>query len=191
MDETKINMLYEHYKCNVETLKAAANKRDLMFLMLILSIMLIAIQSVNAEFINGLLVSVGKLDDKRLPGNALLLVTFALASFVLFIRYTQACFFIDMQYKYLHTIEAELNSLFPDTQLFTFEGLFYKNSNSFYRKAVSFFYKRAFSVILIFFLVVKMMYELDGKTHFDIYFYLNGVVFITYLIYVFIYLFKR
>ncbi|SSL70156.1 Uncharacterised protein [Klebsiella pneumoniae] len=96
-----------------------------------------------------------------------------------------------MQYKYLHAIETELNSLFPDTQLFTFEGLFYKNSNSFYRKAVSFFYKRAFSIILIFFLIVKMMYELDGKTHFDIYFYLNAVVFITYLIYVFIYLFKR
>lgn len=191
MDEIKINLLYEHYKCNVETLKAAANKRDLLFLMLILSIMLIAIQSINAEFINGLLVSVGNLDDKKLPGNTLLLVTFALASFVLFIRYTQACFFIDMQYKYLHKLEEELNLLFPNTQLFTFEGQFYKNSNSFYRKAVSFFYKRAFSGVLIFFLIVKMMYELDERVHFDIYFYLNGTVFITYLIYVCIYLFKR
>ncbi|HBU6573776.1 hypothetical protein [Citrobacter amalonaticus] len=191
MDDFKCNLLFEHYKSNVETLKTSNNRRDLLFLMLIVSIMLIAIQTVNSDFVNGVLVSVGKINDKKLPGDQLLLLTFGIASFVLFVKYTQACFFADMLYKYISSIEVELNKLFPTTNLFTFEGDFYKREKSFYRRIISFFYKRIFPAILLAFLSLKLYFEIHYAKLYDVYFIITNLVFIVYWLYVTVYLIRK
>ena len=81
-----LDSLHEHYKLNIDRLKSANNQRDLMFLLLILSVMLIIVQSVNIDFLNSIIINYVKVDKNSLPGNALLLSTFWLTSLVLFIR---------------------------------------------------------------------------------------------------------
>ncbi len=152
---------------------------------------LIALQSMNSDFINGVLVSVGKLDNNRLPGDEILFLTFVILSFVLFVKYTQSCFFINMCYKYLNLIESELNKEFVGTKLFTFEGEFYKSSNSFYRTMISFFYKIVFPIIIILFIISIMIYNFYRLKYYDIYYIINTTVFFIYIIYLFVYIFKK
>lgn len=185
--------LHEHYKMNVDTLKLANNKRDLMFLLLIISVMLIFILTLNTGFLNSLIINLGKVDKENLPGNALLSTTFWLSSFILFIRYSQCCLFVEMQYKYISLIETEMNKHFSGTRLFLFESDFYKSNSSLYRMLVGFFYKRAFPSILILMFSFKIFSEISGSVNSETsaYQYLNYLVATSYVIYILAYLLRR
>lgn len=186
-----LDSLHEHYKLNIDRLKSANNQRDLMFLLLILSVMLIVVQSVNIDFLNSIIINYVKVDKNSLPGNALLLSTFWLTSLVLFIRYSQYCIFIDMQYKYIAMLEAEINKNYPNTKIFLFESEFYKSHNNRFRKMIGFFYKRAFPVSLI--LIISFKIVTDFRLHNlpDAYLYLNIAFAAIYVIYLIAYILRK
>lgn len=193
MTQMPIDSLHEHYKMNVDTLKLANNKRDLMFLLLIISVMLIFVLTLNTGFLNSLIINLGKVDKENLPGNALLSTTFWLSSFILFIRYSQCCLFVEMQYKYISLIETEMNKHFSGTRLFLFESDFYKSNSSLYRMLVGFFYKRAFPSILILMFSFKIFSEINVSVNSETsaYQYLNYLVATSYVIYILAYLLRR
>ncbi len=191
MADSNFSILIEHYRMNVENLKSSTNKRDLMFLFLILSVMLLVIQSVNIGFINSAIVNLGKIDKNSLPGSSLILTTLWLASFVIFVRYSQCCLFIEMQYKYISIVEKEINKDFEGTDIFLFESEFYKSNSSLYRKLISKFYKKAFPLILIMIFILKIVYDWGGFFQNDLYFYSSILVSLVYILYLTIYFLRK
>ncbi|EJD6040643.1 hypothetical protein M0J18_RS19720 [Morganella morganii] len=186
-----LDLLHEHYKFNIDRLKSANNQRDLMFFLLILSVMLIVVQSINIDFINSIIINYIKVDKDSLPGNALLLSTFWLTSLVLFIRYSQYCLFIDMQYKYIAMLESEINKNYQNTKIFLFESEIYKSHNNCFRKMVGFFYKKAFPLSLILIIIFKIVTDFRLHNIPNAYLYLNVAFAVIYVIYLIAYILRK
>ncbi|MBU9853907.1 hypothetical protein [Rahnella bonaserana] len=186
MDDKCFEILHEHYNRTVDLLKAELRKRDILFSFLLLSLGLLTIQLSSGELVDSIILNWGKIDKTGLPDRNLLSTFLWIISFYIYIKYAQACGFIELKYKYIDKIEGKLNSKYPFSEIFTFEGAFYKKTNNLSRAIVGILFKIGIPIIVILSLITRIYLEATLNITHGFYFFINAVLAFSYVSYVII-----
>jgi len=124
----EIALLHEHYKDTFTHILDREQRRDRLFVVLILMFGLLALQVQYPASVGGVLGTMSlagiEISVRNLPLGALLDVTWLLTLLV-GLKYCQTALAVERQYPYLHRLEEEIASRLGDPELFCREGKAY------------------------------------------------------------------
>ena len=155
-DDTKLEVLNDHYKETVAEFKKTGKSRDINFLIVLALLGVMAFQFVSPDQSQSILT---KVINSHLGTDATLSVSL-LGSLVwaamLFaaIRYFQAVINIEKQYNYSHDLEQLLSKNYGG-KAFTREGKSYLKDYPIFSKWVHFIYRTLFPLLLFFTITIK------------------------------------
>lgn len=162
MEEAKFNNLCSHYKDSFDIHRKSIKQRDTLFygLLLILSIFTLQLSSADvvATIVNEY---VAKVSGVKIGNNLNFISTLmwlVLAGFST--RYFQVVVEIERQYDYLHSIENQLNSYYPDSSAFTREGKSYLSKYPLFSNWAWLLYTLFFPSLIISSVIAKITDEI-------------------------------
>jgi hypothetical protein len=127
-DETRLEILHDHYKETFGRVRETERARDRMFIWVIVLFGLLGVQvGYPAQFASSLeqiSIAGGELNLGALPLAALLSATWAL-TLALTLRYCQTAVHVERQYPYVHVLEEQISPLVGGGDLYRREGSLY------------------------------------------------------------------
>ncbi|MCP4988872.1 MAG: hypothetical protein GY928_23305 [Colwellia sp.] len=162
MEEAKFNNLCSHYKDSFDIHRSTIKQRDTLFygLLVILSIFTLQLSSADtvATIVNEY---VAKVSGVKVGNNIDFISTFMWLMLLGFsTRYFQVVLEIERQYGYLHAIEDQLNTHYPDSSAFTREGKSYLSKYPLFSNWVWLLYTLFFPFLIVFSVIAKITSEI-------------------------------
>ena len=159
-EQTKYEILYDHYKDTFEHTKSYASQRDRLFFLVLVVVTFLLFQIVApgesglvlSEYATAQLGLQTAIDDSIVTS----LLWFSLLALV--VRYFQRVITVERQYEYLHQLEDELSRYFSGT-VFTREGMTYLSSYKTFSDWSWRLYAIAFPLLLLFVTGTKIIGE--------------------------------
>jgi hypothetical protein len=151
-DNTKLEVLHDHYKESFLHIREREKQRDRLFLFVIalIGVLFLEIQysDVFSNILGNIKLEFVELDISIMPISIFLSVTWTYL-FVIVLKYCQSSIFIERQYEYLHHIEDKISQLFGDQSVYCREGKAYLNKYPLFSNMVWIFYILLFPIIII------------------------------------------
>ncbi len=166
-EDTKLEVLSDHYKETVNDFKKTGKSRDLNFFAVLIFLGVMTFQFVSPHQSQSILTQVinSRLDIDAALSINLLGSLIWLALLFAAIRYFQAVINLEKQYNYSHDLEDLLAKSY-DNKAFTREGKSYLKDYPVFSKWVHFVYRKLFPLLLVIALTVKILGEwLANKTN--------------------------
>ncbi len=179
LDDTKLEILSEHYTHTFDFLQTHLKKRDRLFMGVLLILIVMLFQIYTPEETSGLISQFisNKLDLKT-PINFLYIqsiIWFVLLAMI--IKYFQSVVFIERQYSYLHSLENLLSKEYED-RAFIREGTSYFKNYPVFLNWASFLYTTLFPAILAIVILSKIISEYNEYGFREVLIWFNGLFFV-------------
>ncbi len=179
-DDTKLNILHDHYKDTFNQIRNYIVSRDrlLILILLVSAIMLFQIFSPKES---GLMIAqfVSKkigLDSPFDPSFLGSIIWFSMLGLI--IKYFQVVGLIEKQFDYIHLIEENIAKSYGNNhKLFTREGLHYLDDYPLFSDWTSFLYTKVFPIILSITIILKIYHEIIAGNY-SVIFFVNLIIFI-------------
>ena len=190
LDDTKLEILSEHYTHTFDFLQSHLKRRDRLFMGVLLVLIVMLFQIYTPKESSGLISQFisNKLELKT-PINFLYIqsiIWFVLLAMI--IKYFQAVVFIERQYSYIHSLENILSKQYGDGA-FTREGASYLNDYPVFLNWASFLYTILFPVILVIVILSKIISEYNEYGFGEALIWFNGAIFVLIAISIALYLY--
>ena len=155
MEETKLNNLCSHYKDSVDIHRATIKQRDTLFYSLLVILSIFTLQLSSADTVATIVNEyVAKVSGIKIGNNVDFVSTLMWLILLGFsTRYFQVVLLIERQYRYMHTLEDQINDYYPDSLAFTREGKSYLGKYPLFSKWVWLLYTLFFPFLIILALV--------------------------------------
>lgn len=166
MEEAKFNNLCSHYKDSFDIHRASIKQRDTLFYGLLIILAVFTLQMSSTEVVANIVNEyVSKTTGVKLGKNVDFISTllwFMLLGFST--RYFQVVLEIERQYGYLHALEEQINTHYPNTKAFTREGKSYLSKYPLFSNWVWLLYTLFFPLIILFCVIVRINGQLESVT---------------------------
>lgn len=190
-EDTKLEVLNDHYKETVSDFKKTGKSRDWNFTAVLILLGVMAFQfvspnqsqSILTQAINGRLGINAELSINLLGSLVWLALLFAA------IRYFQAVINLEKQYNYSHDLEEVLADSY-NGKAFTREGKSYLKDYPIFSKWVHLVYRKLFPLLLIVALTVKIRGEWLAQSKSALPLTLDSVIYVSLLISVVLYVYS-
>jgi hypothetical protein len=161
MEADQFKSLCSHYKDTYEIHRNTITQRDKVFYILLLIVSAFSFQMASSDLITNILQDyLQKLIGIQLDTDVNLASTFLWLSLLAFTtRYFQLVTQIEGQYKYIHSLEDELNASYKDSLAFTREGKGYKLYNPPFSKWTKFIYRLIVPLFIFLSINFKFLHE--------------------------------
>lgn len=159
-EDTKLEVLNDHYKETVSDFKKTGKSRDINFVAVLLLLGIMAFQFVSPDQSQSILTQVvnSRLNiDSTLSVNLLGILVWLSLLFAT-IRYFQTVLNLEKQYNYSHELEEQLSKSYGG-KAFTREGKSYLKDYPVFSLWIHFVYRKLFPLILAIVLSVKIIGE--------------------------------
>ncbi len=190
MEIEKLQILSNHYSHTFDFLQTHLKKRDRMFfgVLILLAIMLFQIYTPTeaSKIISQLVIEKIGLKSQINFLYIQSIIWFVLLAIV--IKYFQSVIFIERQYSYLHSLENILSEDYKDGA-FTREGKSYLNDYPVFLNWASFLYTILFPSILAIVTASKIIGEYKQYGYYEILVWFNGLIFLSILVSLTLYLY--
>lgn len=169
---SKLSALHEHFKDSLEKLQLKENRREWLFVLLIIAICFLLFQ---IQYPDQSVKAAEALVKKQLDISDLLLNSQIVRSVlwiflaVIIHAYYQTDLFIERYYPYIHKIEEKLQDLLGDNEVFCRESCHYLKQYPAFSEWTWMFYKIIVPVFLVVVLAIQIIQEFIGvgfSTHF-------------------------
>ncbi|MCP4370938.1 MAG: hypothetical protein GY797_22915 [Deltaproteobacteria bacterium] len=162
MEEINFNNLCSHYKDTFDIHLVSIKQRDRLFYGLLIVLALFTLQLSSTEVVANMIGEyVNKTTGVKLGNNIDFISTLLWLLLLGFsIKYFQVVLGIERQYGYLHTLEEQLNGLYPNSKAFTREGKFYLNKYPLFSNWVWFLYTIFFPILILFCALMRVISEM-------------------------------
>jgi hypothetical protein len=179
LDDTKLQILSEHYTHTFDFLQSHLKKRDRLFMGVLLVLIVMLFQIYTPKEASGLITQLisNKLELKT-PINFLYvqsIIWFVLLAIV--IKYFQSVVFIERQYSYIHSLENILSKPYADGA-FTREGGSYLKDYPVFLNWASFLYTILFPALLVAVILSKIISEYRQYGCSEVLIWFNGLIFV-------------
>jgi hypothetical protein len=181
MEEAKFNNLCSHYKDSFDVHRSTIKQRDMLFYGLLVILAVFTLQMTSADTAANIVNEyVTKISGVKIGNNVDFISTLMWLILLGFsTRYFQIVLEIERQYVYLHALEDQLNSHYPESSAFTREGKEYLSNYPLFSNWIWLLYKIFFPSLILFSVVVKINAEIANMQSIG----LNQIIdFICYLI---------
>lgn len=162
-DNTKLEILHDHYKESFLHIREREKQRDRLFPLVIALIGVLFLEIQYSDVFSNILGNVKfefiELNISIMPISVFLSVTWTYL-FVVILKYCQSAIFVERQYDYLHCLEDKISKLFGDQNIYCREGKAYLNKYPLFSDLVWIFYILLFPAIVI--LSVGLIIYLEG-----------------------------
>lgn len=189
-EDTKFQILHEHYKDTFALQREYLKFRDRLFvytLLVFVAMFILAIVPVDlSQAVSDIVKEKFKvtLNIERDAINTML--WFALLCLV--VRYFQTNIVVERQYNYIHKVEEELNSSYnPQGDMFTREGKAYLNNFQVFSSLAGYLYILIFPGLLITVTSYQLYTEIKGTASIDVSLVLDTVFWLLILVYTLVY----
>jgi hypothetical protein len=150
-DNTKLEVLHDHYKESFLHIREREKQRDrlFMFVVALIGILFLEIQysDIFSNFLWNIKLKFVELDISIMPISIFLSVTWTYL-FVIVLRYCQSSILIERQYSYLHHLEDKISQIIGDESVYCREGRTYLNKYPLFSNLVWIFYILLFPIIV-------------------------------------------
>ena len=166
--DTRLEILHEHYKDSFTHLQEYRKQRDWLFVLLVATLILMMFQ-VSAPSRSGDAISQAVSSQLGLAFTidiSFLSSVIWLALLGLLLRYSQTVVTMERQYKYIHALEELLSAEYRN-EAFTREGRAYLADYPLLLNWASFFYTLVFPILLIAVVSARIAQELTSCQVFD------------------------
>ncbi len=162
MEEAKFNSLCSHYKDSFDIHRSTIKHRDALFYSLLVILAVFTLQMSSADTIATIVNEyVKKLSGIKIGNNVDFVSTLMWLILLGFsTRYFQVVLEIERQYSYLHALEKELNSFYPESSAFTREGEAYLSKYPLFSNWVWLLYTLFFPVLIIISVISRINNEI-------------------------------
>lgn len=166
----EVNIIYDHYKDTFSKIEIFLKKRDYLFILSILVVVLTLVLTINPDFV---LKIMKELCEEKFKVD-LSLTYYSVNTTILFlglwywIRYFQTVMYIENLYIYVHKLEIDISEKMECFDI-TREG---KNYIQFYpvlKDLIHWFYTIIVPIILILLVLIKGIYEIFVNTNIPIF----------------------
>jgi hypothetical protein len=162
-DNTKLEVLHDHYKESFLHIREREKQRDRLFMFVIALIGVLFLEIQYSDMFSMILGNVKlefiELNISIMPISVFLSVTWTYL-FVIVLKYCQTAIFIERQYDYLHHLENNISKLFGHQDIYCREGKAYLNRYPLFSNLVWIFYILLFPIIVI--LSVGLIIYIEG-----------------------------
>jgi hypothetical protein len=163
IDDSKIQILHEHYKETAALLQSYRQTRDRQFYMTLATIAVVMFDAYTPRDFATVLSDVLKkaLDTPAAPNLSYVrtLIWFLLLGVT--VRYCQTVVLMERQYKYIHTLEVQLATHFKGVT-FTREGKAYNEQYPAFAAWAHFLYTLVFPAAMLWVVAVRTVRQLPG-----------------------------
>jgi len=151
MESEKFNNLCSHYKDTYDLHRTSLKQRDTLFYYLLSILALFTLQISSTDMVSNFVYDyLNKAIGVKLGKSSDFITTFLwLSLFGFSIKYFQVVLEIERQYDYLHDIEEDLNSYYPNSVIFTREGKHFIRKYSLFSKWTWWLYTVFFPLFII------------------------------------------
>lgn len=159
MEEQKFNNLCSHYKDTFDIHRASIKQRDMLFYGLLVILAVFTLQLSSTEIVVGAVNDyLNKATGIKIDNSADFISTLLCLLLLGFTtKYYQVALKIERQYEYLHMLEKNLNSYYPETKVFTREGGSYLSKYPRFLSWVWFLYTIFFPILIIFSVIIRVI----------------------------------
>ena len=162
-DNTKLEVLHDHYKESFLHIREREKQRNRLFLFVIalIGVLFLEIQysDVFSNILGNIKLEFVELNISIMPISIFLSVTWTYL-FVIVLKYCQSSILIERQYEYLYHLEDKISQLFSDQSVYCREGRAYLDKYPLFSDLVWIFYILLFPIIVI--LSVGLTIYLEG-----------------------------
>jgi len=152
IDNTKLDILHNHYKESFLYIREREKQRDRLFLFVIalIGVLFLEIQysSVFSTILGNVKLEFVKLNLSVMPISVFLSVTWTYL-FIVVLKYCQLSINIERQYSYLHRLENKISTFFEDKDIYCREGKAYLDKYPLFSELVWIFYIILFPIIVM------------------------------------------
>lgn len=190
-NDTKLEVLNDHYKETVADFKKTSRSRDWNFAASLVLLGLMVFQFVSPEQSQSLLTQIinSRLGIDAVLGVNLLGSLIWLALMFVLIRYFQAVINLEKQYNYSHELEEQLAKSYQG-KAFTREGKSYLKDYPIFSKWVHFVYRTLFPLLLLLTLTAKVIAEWRADVHSALPLALDSVIYAALVITIVLYVYS-
>lgn len=166
MEEAKFNNLCSHYKDSFDIHRSSIKQRDTLFYGLLVILAIFTLQISSAESVTNIVSEyVKNISGVKIGNNVEFISTLMWLMLLGFsTRYFQVVLEIERQYDYLHALEEQLNSFYPNTKAFTREGKSYLGKYPLFSKWVWLLYTLFFPVLILLSVLSKIVSKMGPIT---------------------------
>ena len=157
-EDSKLEVLHDHYKDTFTILQGHLQLRDRIFVFTLLAVTVILFQIFSPEG-SGQAISqfvMSKLGLNSPIDTSFLGTIIWFATLALVVRYFQTVVYIERQYDYVHQLEEYLNRAYG-SKIFTREGKFYLSRYPTFSRWTAFLYGVIFPALLCMVVVMKIL----------------------------------
>ncbi|MDT3320720.1 hypothetical protein Q4Q52_13255 [Shewanella sp. SP1S2-4] len=164
MEEAKFNNLCSHYKDSFDIHRTTIKQRDTLFYGLLVILAVFTLQLSSAETVATIVNEyVAKVSGIKVGNNVDFISTLMWLLLLGFsTRYFQVVLEIERQYGYLHSLEEQLSSHYPDSSAFTREGKTYLSKYPLFSNWVWLLYTLFFPSLIVFSVIAKITTEISA-----------------------------
>lgn len=188
-DDTKFQILHEHYKDSFTQIQEYIKLRDRLFILILIVVTLMLFQIYSPKD-SGIAISQFVAKKFELENSMDIsfigsILWFGLLGLV--IRYFQTVVHIERQYEYIHNLEEQISPYY-DNKTFTKEGQSYLNAYPLFSEWIWRLYTFIFPVLLLIVVFTKIINEwLHSETK-SLLLFINAAIFMFILISIILYL---
>lgn len=181
-DDTKIQILHEHYKDSFAQLQKSIKLRDKLFLLILVTVTIMLFQIYSPKEFGS---AISQFITKQLESEKQNVIDLSFISsiiwfglFALVVRYYQTVMYIERQYKYIHKLEEQISPTFKNI-VFTREGEHYLSNFWIFSEWVWIIYMVIFPILMITVISIKIVSEYLENSHLFIF---DTIIFLFILI---------
>lgn len=151
-DDTKLEILHDHYKESFSYIREWEEKRDRLFIFVITIIGVLFLEIQYSDLFSSILGNIKlefvELNIALMPISVFLSLTWTYL-FTIILKYCQHSILIERQYDYLHHLESKISKFFGDQNIYCREGRAYLNKYSLFSELAWIYYSFLFPIIVI------------------------------------------
>jgi len=188
-DDTKLEILHDHYKESFSYIREWEEKRDRLFMFVIAMIGILFLEIQYSDLFSGILGSIKlefvELNISLMPISVFLSITWTYL-FTIVLRYCQHSILIERQYDYLHSLESKISKFFGGRDIYCRESRAYLNKYPLFSELAWIYYSFLFPAIVIMSVWLAIYFEWNkiwGPLYHLIYDLSLSIAVITYLIF--------
>lgn len=189
-DDTKLQVLHDHYKDTFSNIQNHLKLRDRLFIFILFVITLMSFQLVSPkESTEAISQFVAQKFDLKSPIDISFLgsiIWFSLLGLV--VRYFQTVVYVERQYNYIHQLEEQISPNY-DGKAFTREGKSYLSNYPLFSNWASVLYAIIFPILLIAVASIKIISEFCSRVGMSLHLLFNIAIFVCIVISSLLYLF--
>lgn len=167
IEDTKFQVLYDHYKDTFSNIRNYLKLRDRLFFSILVVVVFMLFQIFSPKEAGA---TISQLISSKLGLEGSTNITFVgsviwFALLGLVVRYFQTVGLIERQYKYIHKVEEEISSGYGEKEIFTREGKSYLADYPLFSKWTWGLYTIAFPILLLVIVSIKLAVEVSQADH--------------------------